>query len=213
MRKPERLDGAGGDGALCAFFIDDDADDFDVLGRVEKLKHGFGIRHLRDGGGGDEADGVNVLKAGGDEFAQVGGLGFGRDMRGDALPGIAGAFDELDVLAHRSSARRGHFEDFAGDDHALYLAGAFPDGAQLDVAIELLHWIIFDEAVTAEELHGLAADFYSYFTGEELGHGGLARDLAAGVLEHGGALGEQARGVKLGGHVGELPLDALEFRD
>ena len=37
--------------------------------------------------------------------------------------------------------------------------------------------------------------------------------LLACVLEDGGAQGEQARGVELGGHVGELPLDALKLGD
>src|SRR5580698_5862456 len=105
------------------------------------------------------------------------------------------------------------FQNLACDDHALNLAGTFSDGAELHVAIELFYWIVFDEAVAAEELNGLVADFYSYFAGEEFGHGGFARGAAVRIFEHGGALGEQARGVELSGHVGQFPLDALELGD
>src|SRR6185312_16714142 len=90
---------------------------------------------------------------------------------------------------------------------------AFADGAELHIAVELLRWVVFDEAVAAVELHGLVADAHGYFAGVELGHAGFAGDALARVLEHGGALGEQAGGVEFGGHVGELPLDPLELGD
>ena len=46
-------------------------------------------------------------------------------------------------------------ENFAGDDHALNLAGAFADGAELDVPVELLHRVVLDEAIAAVDLHRL----------------------------------------------------------
>src|ERR1700729_2517606 len=112
-----------------------------------------------------------------------------------------------------SSARRMDLEDLAGNDHALDLAGAFADGTELDVAIELLSRIILDETIAAEELDSLVADAHGDFAGEELGHGRLTGDLAAGILENSSALGEKACGIQLGSHVGELPLDALELGD
>ena len=41
------------------------------------------------------------------------------------------------------------------DHQALDLAGAFADGAELDVAVELLDRVVLDEAVAAVDLHGL----------------------------------------------------------
>ncbi len=42
------------DRALGAFFVDDDADDLDVIGRIEFFQDFFGVGHLRDGVGRDE---------------------------------------------------------------------------------------------------------------------------------------------------------------
>ena len=50
------------------------------------------------------------------------------------------------------------FQQLARDDQALNFAGAFADGAELDVAIELLDRIIFDEAVAAVDLDGFVGD-------------------------------------------------------
>ena len=79
--------------------------------------------------------------------------------------------------------------------------------------LELLDGIVLDEAVATEELHGLVADADRCLAGEELRHSGLARDFSAGVFEYSRALGQQACGIKAGGHVGELPLNALKFGD
>src|SRR3954469_19857244 len=38
------------------------------------------------------------------------------------------------------------------DDQTLNLAGAFADGAQLHVAVELLGWVVFDEPVATVDL-------------------------------------------------------------
>src|ERR1700753_3484617 len=68
----------------------------------------------------------------------------------------------------------GALEQFARNHHALDLTGSFANGAELDVAIELLHRIVLDESVAAVELDRLVADAYCGLTGEELRHGGLA---------------------------------------
>ncbi len=60
--------------------------------------HGFAVGHLLDVLGGDEADGVDVLEAGGDELFEVGDFGGGGDEVGEALPGVAWAFDEGDGI-------------------------------------------------------------------------------------------------------------------
>jgi len=54
---------------------------------------------LRDSVGRDEADGVNVLEASGDQGLEIVGLQVGGDLAFEALPGIAGAFDELDGIS------------------------------------------------------------------------------------------------------------------
>ena len=63
-----------------------------------------------------------------------------------------------------------HLQDFAGDDHALNLACAFADGAELHVAIELFCRIVFDEAVAAEQMHFLIADTHGHLARKELCH-------------------------------------------
>ena len=71
IREAERAHGLGGDGALRAFFVDHDADDLDVIGRIEFFENVFGVGHLRDGVGRDERDGVDVLEAGADQGLQI----------------------------------------------------------------------------------------------------------------------------------------------
>ena len=44
------------------------------------------------------------------------------------------------------------FEGLAADDRALDFRCAFADGAELDIALELLEWVVFDETVPAVEL-------------------------------------------------------------
>src|ERR1700733_8831021 len=61
-------------------------------------------------------------------------------------------------------------QDLAGNDKPLNLAGTFADGAKLDVAVELLHWVVLDKAVPPVELHRLITHPHRYFAGHQLSH-------------------------------------------
>jgi hypothetical protein len=64
--------------------------------RVEKFEDELGLSHLWDGALGEEAGGVEMLEAGGDERAKVLGLDLRLNDLGQQLPGVARAFDDLD---------------------------------------------------------------------------------------------------------------------
>src|SRR5258706_5833374 len=100
-----------------------------------------------------------------------------------------------------------------GDDHPLDLARPLADRAELDVAVVLLGREVLDEAVAAEDLHALLRRPDGHFRRVELGHGRELRDALPFVLDRGGAVAEQTRGVDLRRHVGEHELDGLELRD
>ncbi len=61
------------------------------------------------------------------------------------------------------------------------------------------------------DLHGFVRDANGDLGGEQLGHGGFLGDALAPILHPSGAIGEQARGVDLGRHVGQLVLNGLKF--
>jgi len=82
-------------GAFRAFLVHYDADDLDVIRRPELLEHLFAVGHLRHGLWRDEAHGVDMFETGPDERAQVLDLNSGRNLPLEALPGVAGTFDEL----------------------------------------------------------------------------------------------------------------------
>ena len=102
----------------------------------------------------------------------------------------------------------------ARNDQALNFAGAFADGAELDVAIKLFGGIVFDEAVAAVDLDALVGDADSDFAGEEFGHAGFAGEAHIFLIgEPGGLIDEQTSGFDLRGHVGEFELDGLKIGD
>ena len=82
-----------------------------------------------------------------------------------------------------------------------------------DVAIELLDRIILDEAVAAVDLHRFVGDAHRDLAREQLRHRRFLGDALALILHPRRAIGEQARGFDLGGHVGELVLDGLKLGD
>src|SRR5690242_5300136 len=49
------------------------------------------------------------------------------------------------------------FQQLASDHHALYLTGAFADGAKLHIAIEFLYGVVFDETIAAVDLQRIVA--------------------------------------------------------
>src|SRR5436309_3533875 len=63
-----------------------------------------------------------------------------------AAPSIHRRRERLAVI---SRLLREFLQEFAGDDHALYLIGAFDDLADLGFAHQRLHRVIFAGAVTA----------------------------------------------------------------
>ena len=100
VRIAEGRDALGGNGALCAFLINDDSDDLDVIRRVELLQHFLAVRHLRDSLRRNEAHGINVLEPRVDQRAQVLDFYFDRDLSLETLPSVPGALDKLDGISH-----------------------------------------------------------------------------------------------------------------
>src|SRR6185312_17124850 len=110
-------------------------------------------------------------------------------------------------------AERSRREEVARDDHALDLARAFADFADLRVAEVTLDGELARVAVTAVDLQRLVARARRGFARVELGHGGFARERAAVIGEPRRAVREERGGVELGLAVCKHPLDGLEIRD
>src|SRR5262245_43890333 len=108
------------------------------------------------------------------------------------------------------SSLRGVGEERPRDHDALDLAGAFVDTLDSRVAPVALYRVVAGVAVAAVELHRVVADAACSLRGVELGHRGLAGEGSPLLLEPRGAVGQQARGGELAGHVGELELRGLE---
>src|SRR5262245_18233358 len=104
-------------------------------------------------------------------------------------------------------------QNAARDDDALNFAGAFADLAQFGIAIHALHLVFTAVTVATVHLDGLRGDTHRHLGREQLGHGRVACELGAGVLAPGRVVHEQARGVNLGGHVGDLHLVNLKIHD
>ncbi len=134
-----------------ALLIDNDADDLDSFRKIEKLQHLVSESAICGTAVGETKLTASMwVKPAVDELAQIIGLYLGGNVHGQRLPGVARALDDLDHIrplvlteschpvAASSPARWMNLENFAGDDHALNFAGAFANGAQLDVAIILL---------------------------------------------------------------------------
>ena len=107
IRVADGGDALGADGALETLFIDDDADDFGkvcfVRQGVDETGHDFfAVGHLGDVLRGYKANGVDVLEAGKQKLFEIGDFGVGRDEVWEALPGVAGAFDERNLIGHLS---------------------------------------------------------------------------------------------------------------
>ena len=98
-----------------------------------------------------------------------------------------------------------------GDGHELNVGGSLVDGANFDVAVELLDGIGRGEADAAEPLEGAAGDALGDLRAEELGHGGLFHDGVAGGGVSRDVVGEAARGLEVAGGLGHLELHSLKI--
>src|SRR3954452_18517038 len=104
-------------------------------------------------------------------------------------------------------------EELLADHHALDLRGALADQQQGRVAVEALDLVLLRVAVAAVDPEGLLDALLARLRGEQLRHPSLQVGALAGVLHPGRLAGEQARGLDLGRHVGELELDRLMLGD
>src|SRR5438445_6684194 len=100
----------------------------------------------------------------------------------------------------------------AANDESLDFAGALADSTELHVAIKLFGGVILDESIAAVNLYALVGDADGHFAREKLGHAGFACEADIFLIgEPRGLINEEARGLHLHGHVGELKLDGLKF--
>ena len=104
-------------------------------------------------------------------------------------------------------------EDLARDHEPLDLARALVDLGDLRVAVVALDRELLRVAVAAEDLDRLRGLAPRHLGREQLRLRALLGVRRAGRLQPRRPIDEQARGVDLGRHVGELPLDRLEVRD
>src|ERR1041385_5836234 len=113
------------------------------------------------------------------------------------------------------SARCGEsiFKQLPRNHQPLDFAGAFPNRAQLHVAIELFRGIVFDETITPMNLYRFIRTLHCYLTGIQFGHGGFHRGFHPRIFHAGCTHCEQACGVNFSGHVRKFPLYGLEFAD
>src|SRR5829696_1032338 len=116
----------------------------------------------------------------------------------------AGVTRPLDLVA---------LQELLPDHHALDLGRALADQEQWCVAIEPLDLVLLRVAVAAVDAEGVLDDFLPRLRRVQLRHAGLEVRTLAGVLEPRRLEGEQARGLDLGRHVGQLELDRLVLGD
>src|SRR5207253_8009311 len=104
-------------------------------------------------------------------------------------------------------------EDRARDHEALDLARPLVDLGDLRVSVVALDRELLRVAVAAEDLDRLGRLTPGHLRGEQLRLRPRLGMRLPTLLQLGSSVDEQARGVDLGRHVGELPLDCLEVGD
>src|SRR6202162_3372214 len=98
--------------------------------------------------------------------------------------------------------------DRARDDQSLYFRGAFPDLVDLRVAKPLLDRVLLDVPVSAEDLYRIRRHFHRDVAREAFGHRTFGAAEWHALRRHPTRPpDEQARGVDLHRHVGELETD------
>src|SRR6266536_4665338 len=104
-------------------------------------------------------------------------------------------------------------EETLGDDQLLDFGGALADGAQFDVAVELLDGKVLDEAVAAVDLERAVCHADRHLGGVVLRLGREAPVFVSPVLGLRRALGEEPGRVDPGRHLGQIETDRLELAD
>src|SRR6266487_3950793 len=87
-------------GALGAFLIHDNADEFDVVRPIDLLQHLLAVGHLRDGFRRNKTYSIDVFEPRRDQRAEITRLDFCRDLPFETLPGVAWAFDQFDSFVN-----------------------------------------------------------------------------------------------------------------
>src|SRR3954471_4169478 len=100
-------------------------------------------------------------------------------------------------------------QELLPDHHALDLRGSLADQQQRRVAVEALDLVLLRVAVAAVDAEAFFDAVLAGLRGEELGHPGLEVGALAGVLHPRCFAGDEAGGLELGRHIGELELDRL----
>ena len=130
--------------------------------------------------------------------------------------------DREDIAARPAPAGRGvatppespsSAAQLAGDDEMLDLVRPLADLEHLGVAVEAGHRRLEHVAEAAVDLDRLRRRPGRHPARLELRHGRLLLEGLARVAQRGGAVGEPAGRLELGGDVGQLELHRLELRD
>src|SRR5947207_14430420 len=98
-------------------------------------------------------------------------------------------------------------DELPDDDVALDVVGPLADHHQRRVAVVTLDVELGRVPVAAVHPDRVGGDLQAGLGGEQLRHTGLQVAAPPGVERGGGARGEQACGLYLGGHVGETVAD------
>src|SRR5205807_5710951 len=97
--------------------------------------------------------------------------------------------------------------ELARDHQPLDLGGTFPDLVDLGVAVPFFYWEVADVAVAAQDLDGFVGDAHGDVAGFEFGHARVFGEGEVLICRPRGFPDQQARGLDLCGHVGELEGD------
>src|SRR5271169_3886012 len=81
--------------------------------------------------------------------------------------------DPQRLLPRLGEGGGGALDHLAGDDHALDLAGAFPDAFDAQLAVEALGDVLAHVAAAAEDLDGPVGDAAGHLRAVQLGHRAL----------------------------------------
>src|SRR5271167_4331772 len=95
-------------------------------------------------------------------------------------------------------------QDLPRDDQPLDLAGAFADGAELYITIELLGRIVLDEPVAAVNLHSFVGTLHCDLARVQLRHRGFKGGFHSCVFHRSSAMRKQTGGINFGRQIGKF---------